>query len=113
MAFGDYEDEEQAKRDNAGKLRWSLMPFAQLEPVVQVLELGANKYGDFNWQKHMPLDKILDSASRHLVDLHKGNVNDAESGLPNAAHVICNMLFYLYHCEKTDENQNNHQKQVL
>ena len=38
-------------RENQGKLQWGLVPQSALEPMVRVLEFGANKYGIGNWKK--------------------------------------------------------------
>lgn len=91
---------DRAVRDNAGKPRWSLIPYEQMEPVVRVLEWGARKYGDFNWQKKMDPTEILESAQRHTVELFKGNMLDKQTQLHHAAHIISNMLFYMYHTKE-------------
>ena len=36
---------------DSGKLRWTLLPFRELEEVVKVLEKGAVKYDFDNWKK--------------------------------------------------------------
>lgn len=88
---------EWASRSNAEKLRWSLLPMASLEDVVRVLEMGAKKYGDYNWQKGFADPNCCyDSAMRHLVAMGKGEWRDTESNLPHAAHVATNMLFELH-----------------
>lgn len=89
--------EEKALRYNEGKPEWSLVHFKSLEPMVRVLEFGAQKYDRDNWKKEMSLDKILDSAQRHLAAMIDGENIDKESGLEHAGHVMCNMMFYIYH----------------
>lgn len=118
--------EEKALRYNDGKPQWSLVHFKSLEPFVRVLEYGAHKYSVFekpdgtiingsectpqealnyklissgrdNWKKNMVLDKILDSSQRHIAAMIDGEENDLESKLQHAGHVICNMMFYIYH----------------
>jgi hypothetical protein len=89
-----------ALRYNEGKPQWSLVDFKSLEPFVRVLEFGALKYERENWKKEMELNKILDSAQRHLASMIDGEQIDQESGLEHAGHVICNMMFYIYHCNK-------------
>ena len=42
-----------AERHNEGKIKWSLVPFRALEPMVQVLMFGAKKYSPDNWKKGM------------------------------------------------------------
>jgi len=91
---------ETALRYNQGKPEWSLVHFKSLEPMVKVLEFGAKKYDRNNWQKEMSLDKILDSAQRHLASMIDGETNDPESNELHAGHVLCNMMFYIYHYNK-------------
>lgn len=70
---------------------------ASLEDVVRVLEMGAKKYGDYNWQKGFADPMCCyDSAMRHMVAMGKGEYYDSESKLPHAAHVATNMLFELH-----------------
>lgn len=56
-----------AVRDTrTGKGRFDLIsPFVMLDQA-QLLEQGAIKYGDRNWEKGMPFSRFLDSALRHL-----------------------------------------------
>lgn len=84
-------------RYNKGKLRWGLVHFPSLEPMVRVLEYGAKKYSDDNWKKRLDKTETLESTMRHLTALFNGEENDKESGLSHAAHVMCNMMFYIYH----------------
>lgn len=92
-----------ALRYNDGKVQWSLVDFKSLEPFVRVLEFGAKKYSKDNWKQEMDLDKILDSAQRHMASMIDGENIDQESGLQHAAHVICNMMFYIYHYNKNEK----------
>ena len=36
------------RKDDDGKPRWDLLPFAEAEEVVKVLTYGARRYGDHN-----------------------------------------------------------------
>ena len=89
-----------ALRYNKGKLKWSLVHFKSLEPLVEVLMFGASKYAPNNWKKKMSTDEILESAMRHLAALIDGEDNDKESKLSHTGHVMCNMMFYVYHKSK-------------
>lgn len=86
-------------RYNDGKLKWSYVNFKALEPMVQVLMFGAQKYSPFNWQKGLQKDEILESAMRHLTKMIDGEINDPESGLPHIGHLMCNCMFYQYMVE--------------
>lgn len=91
---------EQALRYNKGKPQWSLVHYKSLEPMIRVLEFGALKYAPRNWQKPMPLDKILESMQRHLAALMDGEEFDSESGISHMGHIMCNGMFYTYHKDK-------------
>lgn len=90
-------------RFNEGKLRWSLVHFKSLEPFVRVLEFGATKYGDYNWQKGLNKKEILESMMRHLTALFDGEKYDKESGLHHIGHIICNGMFYIFFEDKENE----------
>lgn len=85
------------RKNDSGKLRWDLMPFKALEPVVQVLMYGADKYGDHNWRLVDNYEKrYLNAAFRHLVArFFHGEELDPDSRLPHTAHAICSLLFLL------------------
>lgn len=83
-------------RFNTGKLRWGLVHFKSLEPLVRVLMFGAEKYTDNNWQKGLNEREILECAQRHLAAMLDGELIDKESGLPHVGHLMCNALFYSY-----------------
>jgi hypothetical protein len=86
-------------RFNNGKLRWSLVHFKSLEPMVRVLEFGAAKYDDHNWKKGLPSKEILESMQRHLAALIDGETHDKESGLSHIGHIQCNAMFYSFFTE--------------
>ena len=90
--------EEFVKADD-GKLKWSLMPFAELEDVVRVLMNGAKTYSSDNWKKCDDTKRYEDALMRHIVDYQKGNKLDngpKGDGLPHLAHAICNCLFLMW-----------------
>jgi hypothetical protein len=99
-------------RYNDGKTRWDLVDFESLEPMVQVLMYGANKYttynpdgsvkssGANNWKKGLKVLSIFSSMLRHTFSLMRGENNDPESGLPHIGHIQCNALFIAYMLKK-------------
>lgn len=89
-------NEQKAERFNDGKLKWSLVHFKSLEPMVRVLMFGAQKYSVDNWKKGLDKKEILESMQRHLAALIDGEQNDPESGLSHMGHIQCNALFYNY-----------------
>ena len=86
----------QGDRLNQGKLRWSLVSFKALEPLVEVLMFGANKYSDWNWYKGLKYTETCDSLQRHLNSFLQGQDNDEESKLSHVGHIMCNAMFLSY-----------------
>ena len=83
-------------RRNEGKLKWSLVSWKALEPMVKVLMFGAEKYDDHNWKKGLNYTETCESLQRHLNSFIEGEDNDQESGIPHVGHVLCNAMFLSY-----------------
>jgi len=92
------------KFDNL-KLRWDLLPFAEIEQVIEVLTYGADKYDDNNWQ-FVPnaKDRYFAAAMRHLIRWRRGKLIDGESSLPHLAHAICSLLFLMWFDNQNELN---------
>lgn len=92
--------EQTGKKFDQGKLPWQLL-FERhlggaLEDVLRVVEFGAKKYGNSNWQLvENAKARYAAAAFRHLIAHAKGDLKDDESGLPHLAHGIVNLLFLL------------------
>jgi hypothetical protein len=94
------------KFDNGeDKLRWDLLPWEQVEKIVKILTLGAEKYADDNW-KFVPngRTRYFAAAQRHLVAWFKGEKFDKETSENHLAHALCCILFLLW---KDDEEKIN------
>ncbi len=62
-----------AQRDTQkNKGRYDLISPIALKRLAGVYERGAEKYGDRNWEKGMPIGRFLDSAIRHLYNYLEG-----------------------------------------
>ncbi len=87
------------RKDDQQKKRWSLVQFKALDQYVDILELGAKKYGDHNWKLVMEKpdgkDRYFNALMRHVLAWKQGEKIDPESGLNHLAHVICNAAFLL------------------
>ena len=103
-----------ALRYNEGKPRWSLVDFKSMEPLVKVLMFGAEKYAPENWKNDMNLNEILDSGQRHLGPMIDGELHDPESGELHAGHLMCNMMFWVFHYnKKLEQIQEEIERQAL
>jgi hypothetical protein len=88
--------ETQGRKDDGGKPRWDLLPFAALEDVARVLEFGARKYAPDNWRKVEGWRwRYTRAGFGHLAAFARGEKLDPESGLPHLAHAACCLLFIL------------------
>ena len=55
-----------------GKGRYDLLSPIAMRRVAQLLERGADHYGDRNWEKGMPLTRFFDSGVRHAYQWLEG-----------------------------------------
>lgn len=89
------EGKKNDKKDK--KLRWELLPLREVEDIIKVLMLGAEKYDDFNWQHLDNLQERYWAAGiRHMTAWKQGEKLDKESGENHLAHALCCMLFCLW-----------------
>ena len=88
---------EEAKKYDADKPDWTLLPISAIISIIKVLEFGAKKYKRDQW-KGVPdaRRRYLAAAFRHLGAVSDGEWLDSESGLPHIAHSACCLLFLLW-----------------
>ena len=80
-----------AQRDTSdGKLRMSLIPREELDRVLKRYLDGAEKYGENNWMKGMPLSVYYDCAMRHLQAWFAGE-EDEDHAAAAAWNILCAM----------------------
>ena len=70
-----------------------LLPPAMLKGVAEVLEMGAQKYGDYNWYNGIVFSRLYAATLRHLVAWWEGEETDPESGIDHVHHAMCNLAF--------------------
>lgn len=84
----------EAKKYDQNKVRMDLVPLSVMESLGQILTMGAQKYGENQWQNLPDFWKRYKAALlRHLTAIDKGELIDPESGLPHIDHVLCNAAF--------------------
>jgi len=86
---------EKGVKYDQGKRMWCLMPWRELDSVVDVLTFGAKKYSPDNWKK-VDVEKYKSAVMRHLSAWFQGNKVDEEDGASHLAHAICNLLFLMW-----------------
>lgn len=85
-----------ALRYNNEKLKWSLVDFKSLEPLVEVLEFGAKKYAPNNWKLGLDSTEIVESLLRHCFEYLEGHRTDKESKERIVGHILANAMFLAY-----------------
>jgi hypothetical protein len=83
-------------RHNQDKLKWSLVDFDSLEPMVRVLMFGEKKYSAFNWAKGLKRTEVMESLLRHAHAYLEGQDNDVETKINHIGHIMCNGMFLAY-----------------
>ena len=72
-----------------------LVPLAALEAAAAAHQLGADKYGPWNWRENSVAASVyINAAMRHLKAWQETQDNDDESGASHLGHVMacCGIL---------------------
>jgi hypothetical protein len=85
----------EGKKFDDGKLPYDLLPGDAIEEIVKVLQFGAVKYGERNWEKGMKWNRPFAALMRHMWAWWRGEGKDPETGLSHLAHAGCCILFLL------------------
>jgi len=88
---------EGAKRYDAGKVRWDLIPYDTLEKVAEVFTHGASKYKDENWRAGMSYNRMYGPMFRHLSKSKRGEDLDKDSGCFHLAQVAWGCLCLMHY----------------
>lgn len=87
----------EARKDDAGKPRFSMIDRDFLRELATVKMKGAERYGERNYMNAGPeFDvRLADACIRHLFAFLDGETTDPDWGLPHLAHAAANleMLF--------------------
>lgn len=102
-----------AMKDDKGKRRWRLVPMSSVGDVVDVMEFGSKKYGDWNWYKGFPYLDLYDAAMRHLEAWMDPRQSDyaEDSKLHHFSHAAANLLMLLEQLRTHPELDNRPGKQ--
>lgn len=85
----------EARKDDARKPPWHLLPFDALGGIVAVLGFGAGKYGERNWETGMAWSRLYAALLRHLTAWWSGEKTDPETGYSHLWHAGCCILFLI------------------
>lgn len=85
----------EGRKDDQGKMRWGLVPFDAVGGIVRVLDFGAKKYSDRNWEQGMDWQRCFDALMRHLTAWWAREPADPETGFSHLWHAGCCILFLI------------------
>lgn len=83
------------RKDDGAKDPWHLAPWDAFRAIVKVLRLGADKYGERNWEKGMAWSRLFAALHRHLEAWWARERLDPETQLPHIWHAGCCVLFLI------------------
>lgn len=76
-------------------VRYDLVPAIGLRRLAETMAHGAEKYGEGNWQKGIPISNCLNHAMAHLVAYGDGDRSEDHIG-----HALANLCFIAHFEEK-------------
>jgi len=86
--------QEGVKRDQ-NKLPMHLLPPELLEGTAAVLDFGARKYSDRNWELGMAWHRPFSALMRHMWAWWRGEDLDPETGMSHLWHASCCIAFLM------------------
>ena len=105
-------DDEAGKKNDADKLRYDLMPPYPLSELARVYTIGANKYGDHNWEEGLKWGRVFGALLRHAFAWWRGDRLDPTDGQHHLASVAwCALALIEY--ERTHPDLDDRLKEVL
>lgn len=90
----------EGKKFDDDKLPWHLLPADAVEEIVKVLQFGATKYGERNWEAGMGWNRPFAALMRHMWSWWRREEVDPETGLSHLAHAGCCLLFLLAYVKR-------------
>jgi hypothetical protein len=75
------------RSDTFEKFRYDLVSPIGLREVARACAEGAEKYGDWNWEKGMPVHDLLNHALAHIYNFLSGDRSE-----PHLGHAAWNLL---------------------
>ncbi len=97
---------DEGTKHDQDKARFDLIPVGPLERLAELYALGADKYGDRNWEEGMSWGRVFAAMMRHAWAWWRGETFDSENGqhhLASVAWCALALLEYDYEGKGTDD----------
>ena len=85
----------EGRKDDQGKLPYHLLPPEVLEEMARVLQFGAGKYGERNYERGMAWSRPFSALMRHMWAWWSGDGRDPETGYSHLSHALCCIAFLI------------------
>lgn len=102
--------DEGVKFDN-DKIRYDLIPPEAMTAMATILQAGAAKYAERNWESGMAWSRLFRGALGHLWDWWSLKGNDPETGRSHLWHALCCVAFLVTY-EQRDIGTDNRPKRL-
>ena len=86
---------EPAWKQDAGKPRMDLIAPEMLFGVAEVLDFGARKYAERNWERGISWGRCFGAMMRHMWAWWRGEACDPETGFSHLSHAACCLMFLM------------------
>lgn len=87
----------QGKKDLVGKIRVELIPPEVILGLGEIFTIGAQEYGEYNWEKGLKWQDLIGAAMRHLLKWCSGETLDRKSRKHHLLHCMANLcMLYMY-----------------
>lgn len=90
----------EGRKDDNNKLPYHLLPPEFLGATANVLQFGARKYGERNWEKGMAWSRPFAALMRHMWAWWNGEKADPETGMSHLWHASCCIAFLIAYEER-------------
>ena len=93
----DFEKTILGVKYDSGKPRFDLIPADALEEVAKVYAVGADQYGDRNWELGMTYGRLFRAMMSHAWAWWRGERDDSKNKLHHLTSVVFNALALLHY----------------
>lgn len=90
-----------------------MVPVEWFHEAARVFEFGSKKYASWNWAKGMVWSIPLGCILRHFEAIFQGELDDPESGLQHAGHIVCNLIMLVHYEDFYREGDNRPEANIF
>lgn len=94
----------EGKKDDTGKLRYDLLDPDFMAEMAKNMTVGANRYGDRNWEAGMKWGRIFRALLSHAWRFWRGEIYDEDGWHHMAAVAFCAQALFIYSTRKIGED---------